>query len=154
MEQGCDCRINERPASERLLSKSASKLWTKSRKQRVALFVRTRYRFSNTPSTYPATTPGKRKDLPRRSSSNGGFGLLVRPPSPRQQVGDYIGGVIWKLSSTSASQACGSTSSSCRFRSGYRQQRRDGHQRPIQRRSNFFSRQPHRVVDRLCGIIP
>jgi hypothetical protein len=65
---------------------------------------------SNTPSTYPATTPGKRKDLPRRSSSNGGFGLLVRLPSPRQQVGDYIGGVIWKLSSTSASQACGSTS--------------------------------------------
>jgi hypothetical protein len=44
---------------------------------------------------HPASTPGRRAGLPRRSGSHGGFGLLVRLPVPREQVGDFFGGVIW-----------------------------------------------------------
>jgi hypothetical protein len=32
----------------------------------------------------------------KRSGSNGGVGLLVRLPIPGKQVGDFVGGVIWK----------------------------------------------------------
>jgi hypothetical protein len=32
----------------------------------------------------------------KRSGSNGGLGLLVRLPIPGKQVGDFVGGVIWK----------------------------------------------------------
>src|ERR1700675_825225 len=32
----------------------------------------------------------------KRSGSNGGLGLLVRLPIPREQIGDFVGGVIWK----------------------------------------------------------
>ena len=31
------------------------------------------------------------------SGSNGGVGLLVRLPIPGKQVGDFVGGVIWRL---------------------------------------------------------
>jgi hypothetical protein len=32
----------------------------------------------------------------KRSGSDGGLGLLVRLPIPWKQVGDFVGGVIWK----------------------------------------------------------
>jgi hypothetical protein len=32
----------------------------------------------------------------KRSGSNGGLGLLVHIPIPGKQVGDFVGGVIWK----------------------------------------------------------
>jgi hypothetical protein len=34
----------------------------------------------------------------KRSGGNGGLGLLVRLPIPGKQVGDFVGGVIWKAS--------------------------------------------------------
>ena len=46
-------------------------------------------------STHPASTPGAMTTA-KRSGSNGGLGLLVRLPIPGKQVGDFVGGVIWK----------------------------------------------------------
>ncbi|MCP1846024.1 hypothetical protein ACVIHI_008515 [Bradyrhizobium sp. USDA 4524] len=45
--------------------------------------------------THPASTPGRRGGLPRRSGSSR-FGLLGRLPIPREQVGDFVDGVIRK----------------------------------------------------------
>ncbi len=45
--------------------------------------------------THPASTPGRRAGLPRRSGSSR-FGLLGCLPIPREQVGDSVDGVIWK----------------------------------------------------------
>ncbi len=43
----------------------------------------------------PAPQAGAMVEV-KGSGSNGGVGLLVRLPIPGKQVGDFVGGVIWK----------------------------------------------------------
>jgi len=46
-------------------------------------------------STHPVSTPGRRAGQPWRSGGSRS-GLLGRLPIPREQVGDFVDGVIWK----------------------------------------------------------
>ena len=47
---------------------------------------------------HPVSTPGQEGAIlaEDRLGSHGGLGLQVRLPIPGQQVGDFVGGVIWK----------------------------------------------------------
>ena len=49
-------------------------------------------------SMHPVSTPGQEGAIlaEDRLGSHGGLGLQVRLPIPGQQVGDFVGGVIWK----------------------------------------------------------